>query len=70
MQGPRIPWRPGRIDGFEKDVTPDGRLPDAAQGQGHIRDVSTYISISLAHSNSSIDLLSHGVPFFFNTLVW
>ncbi|GJJ06430.1 hypothetical protein Clacol_000622 [Clathrus columnatus] len=39
MQGPKIPWRPGRIDGHEKDVTPDGRLPDAAQGQKHIRDI-------------------------------
>ncbi|KAF8513112.1 cytochrome c peroxidase [Hysterangium stoloniferum] len=38
-QGPKIPWRPGRIDGFEKDATPDGRLPDAAQGQDHIRDI-------------------------------
>jgi cytochrome c peroxidase len=39
MAGPKIPWRPGRIDGFSKDVTPDGRLPDAAQGQDHLRAV-------------------------------
>ncbi|KAH7925640.1 cytochrome c peroxidase [Leucogyrophana mollusca] len=39
MAGPRIPWRPGRIDGFAKDATPDGRLPDASQGALHIRDI-------------------------------
>jgi len=38
-QGPKIPWRPGRIDGFEKDVTPDGRLPDASQAQDHLRNI-------------------------------
>ncbi|KAG8803001.1 heme peroxidase [Serendipita sp. 405] len=37
--GPKIPWRAGRIDGFEKDVTPDGRLPDAAQGGDHLRNI-------------------------------
>ncbi|KAF8320800.1 heme peroxidase [Clavulina sp. PMI_390] len=39
INGPKIPWRPGRIDGFTKDATPDGRLPDAAQGQDHIRNI-------------------------------
>jgi len=39
INGPKIPWRPGRIDGFAKDATPDGRLPDAAQGADHIRNV-------------------------------
>jgi cytochrome c peroxidase len=39
MGGPKIPWRPGRIDGFAKDATPDGRLPDAAQGAPHVRDI-------------------------------
>jgi cytochrome c peroxidase len=39
LGGPKIPWRPGRIDGFEKDVTPDGRLPDAALGSDHIRNI-------------------------------
>jgi len=34
-----IPWRPGRIDGFERHVTPDGRLPDAAQGADHLRNI-------------------------------
>jgi cytochrome c peroxidase len=39
IDGPKIPWRPGRIDGFAKDVTPDGRLPDATQGADHIRNI-------------------------------
>jgi cytochrome c peroxidase len=38
-QGPKVPWRPARIDGFEKDVTPDGRLPDASQAQDHLRNI-------------------------------
>jgi len=40
MGGPVIPWRPGRVD--KPDGThcpPDGRLPDAAQGAAHIRDI-------------------------------
>jgi cytochrome c peroxidase len=40
MGGPKVPWRAGRIDGFEKDATPDGRLPDASQAQDHLRAVS------------------------------
>jgi cytochrome c peroxidase len=39
MAGPKVPWRPGRIDGFAAQATPDGRLPDASQGAPHIRDV-------------------------------
>jgi cytochrome c peroxidase len=39
MAGPKVPWRPGRIDGFESHVPPDGRLPDASQGAPHIRDI-------------------------------
>ncbi|KAF8658276.1 hypothetical protein AX16_002052 [Volvariella volvacea WC 439] len=39
MAGPKIPWRPGRIDGFAKDATPDGRLPDASQGGDHLRAI-------------------------------
>jgi len=39
MAGPKIPWRPGRIDGFEHHVTPDGRLPDATQGADHLRNI-------------------------------
>lgn len=43
MDGPKIAWRPGRIDGFAKDVTPDGRLPDATKAQDHLRDVSSIL---------------------------
>ncbi|KAJ7451743.1 heme peroxidase [Mycena galericulata] len=39
MAGPRIPWRPGRIDGFAEQATPDGRLPDASQGAAHLRAI-------------------------------
>ncbi|KII92632.1 hypothetical protein PLICRDRAFT_37408 [Plicaturopsis crispa FD-325 SS-3] len=39
LQGPKIAWRPGRVDGFAKDATPDGRLPDAAQGSDHLRNI-------------------------------
>ncbi|KAJ7272089.1 cytochrome c peroxidase [Mycena haematopus] len=39
MAGPKIPWRPGRIDGFAEHVTPDGRLPDASQGAAHLRAI-------------------------------
>jgi len=40
MGGPQIKWRPGRSDKDDgSHCTPDGRLPDAAQGADHIRDV-------------------------------
>jgi len=39
MGGPKISWTPGRKDGQPKDCTPDGRLPDAKQGEDHIRSV-------------------------------
>lgn len=40
MGGPTIPWRPGRADKASgNDCPPDNRLPDAAQGAGHVRDV-------------------------------
>ena len=39
MQGPVIPWRPGRQDRDAAACTPDGRLPDAAQGSKHLRDI-------------------------------
>ena len=33
LKGPKIAWRAGRKDSFDvKDVTPDGRLPDADKG--------------------------------------
>ncbi|KAI8868713.1 heme peroxidase, partial [Ramicandelaber brevisporus] len=43
MGGPIIPWRPGRTDVDPSVGTascpPDGRLPDAAQGSSHVRDI-------------------------------
>ncbi|KAJ1972706.1 heme peroxidase [Dimargaris verticillata] len=39
MGGPQIPWRPGRSDATANKCTPDGRLPDAALGQDHVRDI-------------------------------
>jgi cytochrome c peroxidase len=39
--GPEIPFRTGRVDAKETfhAIPPNGRLPDAAQGAKHIRDV-------------------------------
>lgn len=41
MGGPTIRWRPGRSDYSPKQyyVVPEGRLPDAAQGADHVRDI-------------------------------
>lgn len=39
MGGPTIKWKAGRVDGVEADTASDGRLPDASQGQKHIRDI-------------------------------
>lgn len=44
MGGPQIPWNAGRTDKDPKnltahDVPPNGRLPDAAKGQDHVRDI-------------------------------
>ncbi|KAI9053268.1 hypothetical protein LZ554_002234 [Drepanopeziza brunnea f. sp. 'monogermtubi'] len=39
MQGPIIPFRPGRSDKDIAACTPDGRLPDASQGNKHLRDI-------------------------------
>lgn len=39
MQGPTIPWRPGRKDRDVAMCTPDGRLPDASKEQGHLRAI-------------------------------
>lgn len=51
MGGPKIPWRPGRIDGFAAQATPDGRLPDASQGAQHLRNVRSLCT--LAHRTKS-----------------
>jgi cytochrome c peroxidase len=39
MQGPKIPWRPGRNDRDVSYCTPDGRLPDASKEQKHLRAI-------------------------------
>ncbi|RDW77077.1 peroxidase-1 [Coleophoma cylindrospora] len=39
MQGPAIPYRPGRQDKDMAACTPDGRLPDATKNQSHLRDI-------------------------------
>ncbi|CAG8952652.1 hypothetical protein HYFRA_00009760 [Hymenoscyphus fraxineus] len=39
MLGPQIPYRPGRKDKDIAACTPDGRLPDATQGNKHLRDI-------------------------------
>jgi cytochrome c peroxidase len=40
MGGPKMKWTGGRSDEADgKKCTPDGRLPDAAQGAQHVRDV-------------------------------
>jgi cytochrome c peroxidase len=39
MQGPIIPWRPGRQDRDAAACTPDGRLPDASKEQSHLRAI-------------------------------
>lgn len=38
-RGPKIPFRLGRRDVTAEETTPDGRLPDANQRMGHLRDV-------------------------------
>jgi cytochrome c peroxidase len=43
MGGPKVPWRPGRIDGVAANATPDGRLPDATLGQDHLRAVCAMV---------------------------
>lgn len=39
MSGPVVPWRPGRSDRDVSFCTPDGRLPDGAKGQDHLRAI-------------------------------
>ncbi|RDX47895.1 heme peroxidase [Lentinus brumalis] len=39
LGGPKVPWRPGRIDGTADLCPPDGRLPDATQGADHVRNI-------------------------------
>lgn len=40
MGGPEINWKPGRVDYIdESNVPPNGRLPDGALGQDHLRTI-------------------------------
>jgi cytochrome c peroxidase len=39
MQGPIVPWRPGRRDKDVAACTPDGRLPDGSKEQSHLRAI-------------------------------
>ncbi|CAJ2501682.1 Uu.00g045350.m01.CDS01 [Anthostomella pinea] len=39
MQGPQIPYRPGRSDRDAAACTPDGRLPDGSKGSDHLRGI-------------------------------
>jgi cytochrome c peroxidase len=39
MLGPKVPYRPGRADKDIAACTPDGRLPNGALGQDHIRAI-------------------------------
>lgn len=45
MGGKAITWRWGRADARESNC-PDGRLPDAAQGANHVRDVFTRLGFN------------------------
>lgn len=46
MQGPKIYWRPGRVNQLEKFQPPHGRLPDGSQGATHVREVFHRLSDS------------------------
>ncbi len=65
MAGPKIPWRPGRIDGFAAQATPDGRLPDATQGADHLRNVSLVLHHLFVRCDGCLGLLSHVLSFGF-----
>lgn len=39
MQGPTIPYRPGRKDNDASACTPDGRLPDGSKESDHLRAI-------------------------------
>jgi cytochrome c peroxidase len=46
MGGPKIGWRNGRSDAKdESSCPPDGSLPDASQGQDHIRNIFYRMSV-------------------------
>ena len=50
MGGPKIAWRNGRSDAKdESSCPPDGSLPDASQGQDHIRNIFYRMSVQHRH---------------------
>lgn len=58
MEGPIIPFRPGRQDTDSTFCPPDGRLPDASKGAQHLRNIfyrmgfndQEIVALSGAHS--------------------
>lgn len=58
MEGPIIPFRPGRQDRDSSFCPPDGRLPDASEGAQHLRNIfyrmgfddQEIVALSGAHS--------------------
>ncbi|KEG11463.1 putative ascorbate-dependent peroxidase [Trypanosoma grayi] len=47
MGGPAVPWRWGRVDAKDGSACgPDGRLPDAAKTQDHVREVFTRLGFN------------------------
>lgn len=58
MEGPIVPFRPGRQDRDPSFCPPDGRLPDATQGADHLRSIfgrmgfndQEIVALSGAHS--------------------
>jgi cytochrome c peroxidase len=75
MGGPRVPFRPGRSDAQapaspkeDKRFSPDGRLPDAAKGAQHYRDVfyrmglndQEIVALMAAHSTGRCHTTSSG----------
>jgi len=58
MEGPTVPFRPGRQDKDSASCPPDGRLPDASEGAQHLRNIfyrmgfddQEIVALSGAHS--------------------
>ncbi|RDW68621.1 peroxidase-7 [Coleophoma crateriformis] len=58
MEGPTVPFRPGRQDRDSTFCPPDGRLPDASEGSQHLRHIfnrmgfndQEIVALSGAHS--------------------
>jgi len=47
MGGPKVPWRPGRVDAPDgKAAPPEGNLPDATKGADHLRNIFHRMGLS------------------------